>query len=220
MSRLGCRWMKPSLRAGRIAARCVCAVFIGALLALQPLTVLAQAEEEPAAPAAIDSALPTLDVQSAFITLNSGVYQLFTRVRYPLDESTRAALREGTSVAFVVDVEVSRARRFWLDAEVLTLSLKRELSFQSVTERYVVRDPLSDTGQLSFTTLEEALDHLGKVDAWPILVTAQIPEEGEYSVRVRANIRLGPLTDALRALMFWSDDFERTSEWYEWSLQR
>ena len=220
MSRLGRRWMKLSLRAGRIAGRCVCVVFIGVLLAPQPLIALDQLEEESAAPASVDSALPTLDVQSAFITLNSGVYQLFARVLYPLDESTRSALRDGTSVAFVVDIEVSRARRFWLDAEVLSLSLKRELSFQSVTGRYVVRDPLSDMGQLSFTTLDEALDHLGKVDAWPILVTAQIPEEGEYSVRVRANIRLGPLTDALRTLMFWSDDFERTSEWNEWSLQR
>jgi hypothetical protein len=37
---------------------------------------------------------------------------------------------------------------------------------------------------------------------------------------VRASVRRGRLTDALRALMFWSDDWQRESEWYSWSLPR
>lgn len=220
MSPAGHRPMKSASRVRRGASRSLAIGGLVAMLALHNTAVRAQEQIDSSAPSSTIDAPVALDVQSAFITLNSGVYQLFARVRYPLDARTRTALGEGARVAFVVDVEVSRARRFWLDAQVLTLSLKRELSFQSVTERYVVRDPLSSEGQLSFTTLDEALDHLGEVDAWPILVTAQIPDEGEYTVRVRANIRLGPLTDALRTLMFWSDDFERSSEWYEWSLQR
>ena len=48
----------------------------------------------------------------------------------------------------------------------------------------------------------------------------QVAEEGEYTVRVRAGISQGRLTDALRVLMFWSDDWQRQSEWYAWSLPR
>lgn len=177
-------------------------------------------DDAPVATVARTAEADLLDVQSAFITLNSGVYQLFVRVQYPLDEIMRAALSEGTSVSFVVDVEVSRARRFWLDAGILSIKLVRELSFQSVTERYVVRDPLGEGMTNSFATLEEALGSLGQIDAWPILVTSQLTEPGEYAVRVRARIERGRLTDALRTLMFWSDDFQRESEWYEWSLQR
>ena len=177
-------------------------------------------DDAPVATVARTAEADLLDVQSAFITLNSGVYQLFVRVQYPLDEIMRAALSEGTSVSFVVDVEVSRARRFWLDAGILSIKLVRELSFQSVTERYVVRDPLADGDPLSFATAEEALVYLGQIDAWPILVTSQLTEPGEYAVRVRARIERGRLTDALRTLMFWSDDWQRTSEWYSWSLPR
>lgn len=191
-------------------------------LGMSSLAVHAQSDIEaaPAATIAPGSDAGLLDVQSAFITLNSGVYQLFVRVRYPLDDVMRVALSEGTSVSFVVDVEVSRARRFWLDAGILSIKLTRELSFQSVTERYVVRDPLGEEVTNSFATLEEALASLGQIDAWPILVTSQLTEPGEYAVRVRARIERGRLTDALRTLMFWSDDFQRESEWYEWSLQR
>lgn len=197
-------------------------VLLWLVLGMTSLAARAQSGvEEPAAETlARTSESGLLDVQSAFITLNSGVYQLFVRVQYPLDEIMRVALSEGTSVSFVVDVEVSRARRFWLDAGILSIKLTRELSFQSVTERYVVRDPLGEGGTSSFATLQEALASLGQIDAWPILVTSQLTESGEYTVRVRARIERGRLTDALRTLMFWSDDFQRQSEWYEWSLQR
>ncbi|NBX58723.1 MAG: DUF4390 domain-containing protein, partial [Gammaproteobacteria bacterium] len=98
--------------------------------------------------------------------------------------------------------------------------LERELSYHSVSERYVLRDPLEGGEQKSFATLEEALAALGSVDSWPILVTSQLAEPGDYIVSVRASVRRGRLTDALRALMFWSDDWQRESEWYSWSLPR
>jgi hypothetical protein len=161
-----------------------------------------------------------LEIQSAFVSVVTGVYQLHVRTRYPANGETVAALRSGVSVSYDVDVEVSRERRFWTDAEVVSLRLERELSYHSVSERYVVRDPLADGEQRSFATLDEALAALGSVDNWPILVAAQLEEPGDYVVSVRASVRRGRLTDALRALMFWSDDWQRESEWYSWSLPR
>lgn len=213
----------PSVSSQQIVRRSawVTAVLCLALVTTSPGVRAQSAAEQALGEAAAGvAAADLLDVQSAFITLNAGVYQLFVRIRYPLDEVMRTALSEGTSVSFVVDVEVSRARRFWLDAGILSIKLTRELSFQSVTERYVVRDPLGESGTSSFASLEEALASLGQIDAWPVLVTSQLTEAGEYTVRVRARIERGRLTDALRTLMFWSADFQRESEWYEWSLQR
>lgn len=165
---------------------------------------------------ALDGAL---EVQSAFVSVTGGVYQLNARVRYPTNEQAVAALRDGMTLFFDLDVEVTRERRFWTDAIVVALGLRRELSYHSVTERYVVRDPLSPE-QHTFVTLESALQYLGAVDGWPILVASQAPGSSEYKVSVRASIHRGKLTDALRALMFWSDDWQRTSDWYSWTLPR
>lgn len=161
-----------------------------------------------------------LEIQSAFVSTVAGVYQLHVRTRYPANDETVAALRDGVSLSYDVDVAVTRERRFWTDAEVVALRLERELSYHSVSERYVVRDPLGEGEQRSFATLAEALDALGSVDNWPILVAAQLDAPGDYVVSVRASVRRGRLTDALRALMFWSDDWQRESEWYSWSLPR
>jgi Domain of unknown function (DUF4390) len=159
------------------------------------------------------------EVQSAFVNLTDGVYQLHARVKYPANEETAVALRDGVSLSYDLDVEIARARRFWLDAEITAVTLRRELMFHAVSERYVVRDPRSGA-QSSYATLAEALESLGTVDGWPILVASQVPREADYRVSVRASVRRGKLTDALRVILFWNDGWQRESEWYSWSLPR
>jgi hypothetical protein len=159
-----------------------------------------------------------LEVQSAFVNLTDGVYQLHARVKYPANEQTVAALRDGVSLSYDLDVEISRSRRYWFDADVTTITLHRELTFHAVSERYLVRD--RSGAQSSFATLEEALASLGTVDGWPILVASQVPLDADYRVSVRASVRRGKLTDALRVLLFWNDGWQRESEWYSWSLPR
>ena len=41
---------------------------------------------------------------------------------------------------------------------------------------------------------------------------------GNYTISVRAGVRRGHLPTAMRAILFWSDDWARVSEWYTWSL--
>lgn len=161
-----------------------------------------------------------LEIQSAFVNVTAGVYQLHVRIRYPLNDELVGALRDGVTLSYKLDVEVLRSRRFWTDAGVAAVTLQRQLSYHSVSERYVVRDPLGGGEQKTYSSLEEALSDLGAVEGWPILVASQVAEEGEYTVRVRAGVSQGRLTDALRVLMFWSDDWQRQSEWYAWSLPR
>jgi hypothetical protein len=190
------------------------AIFVVAVLssALISERLLAQSVEQPLSDA--------LEIQSGFVNVVNGVYQLQVRVRYPTNDEDRDALQQGVSLFYDVDLEVTRERRFWTAASIVNLSLRRELSYHSVSERYLVKDPQGVAETRSFASLEEALADLGKVDGWPILVSAQVAEEGSYFVNVRAVVRRGRLTDALRALMFWSDDWQRRSEWYSWSLPR
>jgi hypothetical protein len=157
-----------------------------------------------------------LEVRSAYVNVDGGVFLLHARIEYPDNPAIRDALRDGITLSFDLDTRVERERRFWFDAEVVALTLRRELAYHAVSERYVVRDARSGDQQ-SYATLEEALKALGTVDGWPILVEPQL-DGGMYHVSVRAGVRRGRLPASLRALMFWTDDWHRTSEWYSWSL--
>jgi hypothetical protein len=159
----------------------------------------------------------SLSVRSAYVNVDKGVFQLYARIQYPLSGGIRDALRDGVTLTFDLDANVQRERRFWFDADVVNLTLRRELAYHTVSNRYVVREEPSGEQQ-SFPTLEAALEHLGTVDAWPILVEPQLQGGDRYRIGVRAGVRRGRLPASLRAVLFWTDDWHRESEWYSWSL--
>ena len=161
----------------------------------------------------------TLEVRSAYVTVDNGVYKLNARATYPLTDNVRAALTDGVTLSFDFQVVVQKQRRFWLDATLADLTLRRELSWHAVSERFVVRDV--DRGeQESYATLDQALQAVGSVDGWPVVVEPQLEADASYQISVRASVRRGNLPSALRALIWWSDSWHRSSAWYSWSLPR
>jgi hypothetical protein len=162
-----------------------------------------------------------LEVRSAYVNVEQGVFQLFARIAYPVNDDIRAALKDGLMLTFDLDVVVSRERRFWVDETVAEYTLKRELLYHAVSDRYVTRALDQESSeQHNYATLEEALEALGTVDAWPFLLSPQLAVNRDYRVSLRAGVRRGHLPDSLRVLLFWTDDWHRESEWFSWSLQR
>jgi hypothetical protein len=157
-----------------------------------------------------------LEVRSAYVDVDKGVFLLHARIEYPISSGIREALRDGVTLTFDLDTRVERERRFWFNASIVNLTLRRELAYHAVSDRYMVRDVRSGDTE-SFPTLEEALAYLGKVDGWPMLVEPQL-DGGSYLVSVRAGVRRGNLPSSLRVLLFWTNDWHRESEWYSWSL--
>lgn len=160
-----------------------------------------------------------LEVRSAFVTVDNGAYQLSARVSYPLSDEIRQTLHDGITLRFDIEMQVQRQRRFWTDATVAAYALHRELSWHAVRQHYVVRD--AERGELgSYASLDQALGTIGTVDNWAVLVESQLLPDAAYQISVRAILRRGTLSSAMRALMWWSDSWQRASDWYTWSLPR
>jgi hypothetical protein len=179
------------------------------------LIALALAVSVPAAHA--DALDGVLEVRSAYVSVEGGVFLLHARIEYPVNPAIRDALHDGVTLTVDLDTRIERERRFWMNADIVDLTLRRELGYHAVSDRYIVRDVRSGN-QKSFATLEEALSDLGTVDGWPVLVEPQLINQGNYRISVRAGVRRGRLPTSLRALMFWTDDWHRVSQWYTWSL--
>jgi hypothetical protein len=157
------------------------------------------------------------EVVSAYAVTTQGVVQLSARIRYPVTERVRMALRDGVTLDFDLDVNIERKRRFWFDAKVTDESLRRELSYHVVTDRYIVWN--ADGTELeSYPTLEGAIERIGQVDSWPVATESQLPGDGPWQISARAGVRRGRLPNALQSIMFWSDAWHRSSDWYSWTL--
>ncbi|HXZ59096.1 MAG TPA: DUF4390 domain-containing protein [Steroidobacteraceae bacterium] len=180
------------------------------------MTLCALALSTGAGQAGAEALDGVLAVRSAYVNIDHGVFLLHARIEYPEGSAIRQALRDGITLAFDLDVRIERERHLWFNAGIVDLTLHRELSYHAVSDRYVVRDVRSGD-QDTFATLDEALTSLGQVNGWPILVEPQL-DGGSYTISVRAGVRRGRMPASLRALLFWTDDWARQSEWYTWTL--
>ncbi len=158
-----------------------------------------------------------LQVVSAYVEVDQSVYQLHARIEYPMTPEIEDALRDGVTLSFELEARVTRDRRFWFDPIVADVTLRRDLTYHSISDRYVVRDVLSGEQQ-SFSRLDDALAFLSTVDGWPVLVASELVQGEQYHISVRAGIRRGRLAASLRALLFWTSDWDRVSGWYIWAL--
>lgn len=158
------------------------------------------------------------EVRSAYIEPAERVYELNATLNFDLPEGARAAVREGVPLSLHLEIVVRRQRNYWLDETVATLEQSYELAYRALSERYLVRN-LNSGEQASYATLDAALDALRVISNLPILDQALVSPTRRHEISVRANLDVRTMPDALRFVLFWSDDWRQRSEWYTWSPQ-
>jgi len=168
------------------------------------------------APAA--GAQTRIEVRSAYIEPAERIYELNATLNFDLPEGAREAIRQGVPLSLHMEIVVRRQRSYWLDETVATLDQSYELAYRALSERYLVRN-LNSGEQASYATLDAALDALRVVSSLPLLDQALVSPTRRHEISVRANLDVRTMPDALRFVLFWSDDWRQRSEWYTWSPQ-
>lgn len=159
-----------------------------------------------------------LEVRSAFIEPAERVYELNATLDFDLPEGAREVVRQGVPLSLHLEIVVKRKRSYWLDDTVATLDQSYELAYRALSERYLVRN-LNSGEQASYATLDAALDALRVISRLPILDQALVSTARRHEISIRANLDVRTMPDALRFVLFWSDDWRQRSEWYTWSPQ-
>ena len=197
----------PVIRSARLAALCAGFVMLAGLV-MQP--GLAQDGLERAG---------YFEVRSASTRQVGGVHTLDARLQLVLSSEALEALSSGVPLTIELQLQVIRIRRFvWDDAEA-ELALRYELQYRPLSQRYLVRN-LNSGDQDSFATLYSALNNLGRVQGLPVIDDALLEYGKNYRVRLRAMLNTQQYSAPLRLLLFWRDEWQLQSEWFEWLLER
>lgn len=170
-----------------------------------------------AAPAALAKA--RLEIGAASLALDEGVYELDADMDLELPEDARKAIDAGLALRIDYDIRISRVRQYIPDAGIASLVQSYEVSYHALSQRYLLRN--MNTGeQQDYGTLDAALERVEEVRGLPVIDAALVEEGPVYEVGVRAVLDMGTVPDALAWLMFWTDDWSNSSEWYSWTLRR
>lgn len=159
------------------------------------------------------------EVRSAATQLVDGVHTLDARLQLVLSNDALEALSSGVALRIELQMEMIRERRFYFDVADAELTIKYELEYRPLSQRYLVRN-LSSGDQDSFATLYSALNSLGRVQALPVIDDALLEVNKNYRIRLRALLSTRQYPAPLRLLFFWRDQWQLESEWFEWPLER
>jgi len=159
----------------------------------------------------------SVEVRSASLSLDHDVYELDALLEVRLPDEARKAIEAGLTMRLDYEIELTRVRNFMLDATVAELVQRYELSYHALSQRYLVRK-LNTGEQQDFGTLQAALDKVSEVRGLPVVDAALVEPDRQYDVGVRAVVDLNTGSDALRWILFWTDDWSVKSEWFEWPL--
>jgi hypothetical protein len=181
----------------------------GALLLLCFLATLV-------APAA--SAEARLLIRTASVALDEGVYELDANLDLAVPDDARKAIDAGLTLRLNYEIEMSRVRAYLPDDGIASLVQSYEVQYHALSQRYLLRN-LNTGEQQDFGTLSGALERLAEVRGLPVIDATLVRAGPTYEVRIRAVLDMGTVPDALSWLLFWTDDWGASSEWYTWTLR-
>lgn len=161
----------------------------------------------------------TVSVTNASISRDDGVYEFDAAIDIGLPGGARRAIDGGLTLRLDYEIEIARVRRYLPDAGLAAIVQSFELSYHALSQRYLVRN-LNTGEQQDFGSVDAALDRVSEVRGLPLIDASLLEPEARYEFRVRAAIDLRTAPDVLAWALFWTDDWNATSEWYSWTLPR
>jgi hypothetical protein len=159
-----------------------------------------------------------LVISDASLTLDDTVYELNAKLSLDLPVEARGAIDDGLTMRLDYQIEIARVRAYLPDGGIATLVQSYELNYHALSQRYLLRN-LNTGEQHDFGSLQAALDRLVVIRGLPIIDADLLQPGPVYEIRVRAVLDMDGTPDALKWLLFWTDDWSSASKWYSWTLR-
>jgi hypothetical protein len=154
-------------------------------------------------------------VTEASIKATRQGYALDSEINVVLNSTLEDALTKGIGLHFLLELEVTRPRNWWLDEDVAEAVRKLHLYYHLLLRRYVV-----ESGYTTKTaaTLPEALALLGRVEDWQVLDRGALKTGRRYEARLRLRLDTNRLPKPLSIGAVTGDRWDVSTPWYTWSF--
>jgi hypothetical protein len=150
--------------------------------------------------------------------LQENVYLLSANIEFHPTEEVLEALKNGVPIPVLVEIEIQRKRKWWVDEDMAALQQRYRLQYHALSHQYLLQN--SNSGAFySFHTLDSALYGLGHLQDLPLLDKQLILPEERYEVLIHAELEIEALPSPLRPLAYITPAWRLDSDWYTWSLK-
>ena len=157
-------------------------------------------------------------VKRAEFNLDQSLMLLDLEVDSEIPDYISIALDQGFSVPIMFEVEILASKKYWFDDPVVSLKQQYRLHYQPMLDSYVVFD-VNNSERRYFDNRKAAVRFIEVVYNYPMLNIKNLAPGREYYARVRFGIDSDELPLPLKSSSLWDNDWDLTSDWYEWDVQ-
>jgi hypothetical protein len=161
------------------------------------------------------AASDVVTVKSAEIRADEDDYVLNAEFGLSLNPTLEEALMKGVPLYFVLELEISRPRWYWLDEKVLTATTMYRVAWNALTLQYRVSSGLFAQ---TLYTLEEVERFLSRVTSRAIARRDQLQKGAKYDAALRFRLDVNQLPKPFQVNALTSRDWTLQSEWHRWSF--
>ena len=156
-----------------------------------------------------------INVRSATLEPSDDGWQLQADFDIQFSQRLEEAVNRGVPLYFVVEVEISRPRWYWLDEKPVQLSQTYKISYTPLLRQYRL-----SVGNLyqNFTRLDEVTRVLSRVRGWHVADRGVFQKDVTYQAALRMRLDTAQLPKPFQVNAIASRDWSLASDWHRWTF--
>ena len=156
-----------------------------------------------------------INVRNAALEPSDDGWQLQADFDIQFSQRLEEAVNRGVPLYFVVDVEISRPRWYWLDEKPVQLSQTYKISYTPLLRQYRL-----SVGNLyqNFTRLDEVTRVLSRVRGWHVADRGVFQKDVTYQAALRMRLDTAQLPKPFQVNAIASRDWSLASDWHRWTF--
>lgn len=155
-----------------------------------------------------------ITVEHAELAPAEEAYLLHADFIIDLNTEVEEAINKGVALNFLIEFALMEPHRYWFDEEVTSTSRTIRLSYHALSRQYLIN---IGSHQATFSTLQEAVQALGRLQDWPVVEKSLLKKGTPYYAMLRMRLDHGSLPKPLQVSAIGSEKWDLISERYRWA---
>jgi len=151
--------------------------------------------------------------------IDNTMLSLDADIEYHLSKETLDALEHGIPLEFDIEFRVKKEREWIWDKIIVSKMITFRIEYQPLSGHYLVSQT-NTWRKYQFQNLPEVLDFIGAINRFPLIGVDMIVPGKTYKAEMKAGLNIQALPAPLRPLAYISSQWQLSSPWQGWTIEK
>jgi hypothetical protein len=157
-------------------------------------------------------------IKTASIERQENWYVLTADVNYVLSPAAKEAIQSSIPLVWTLKIQLKQVRYFH-NKTLANIHHSYKIRYHALLNNYSVTDTSRHTRK-KYTSLAEALDALSRIRNLKVLPVAALRKNKLYEMRIKLEFDREQLPAPLRPVAYLNSEWDLSSDWYLWQLEK